>query len=171
MRNIQIQIVATAMAKKPLAPLPSSKTEKLADHFATNPMKAAGIRINRISNPATPGKIGLIRAAIKPSTVIGATAGAAKRFAITLIGERKPDSATRTGAQKSVAAIGGASASANFLGTNLAEKETILGAANNKPPVAKTDNAKPASRDCHGSAMTTAAIAKPSAGSESAACR
>ena len=134
-------------------------------------MKAAGIRITRISTPATPGKIGLIRAAIKPKTVIGATAGAAKRFAITLIGERKPDSATSTGAQKSVAAIGGASASANFRGTNLAKKVIILGAASNKPPVANTDRANPASRDCHGSAITTAAIAKPSAGSESAACR
>ena len=134
-------------------------------------MKAAGIRIIRISKPATPGKIGLISAAINPNTVIGATAGAANRLAITLIGERKPDNATNTGEQKSVAAIGGASASANFRGTNLAKKLISLGAASSKPPVANTDNAKPASRDCHGSAITTAAIAKPSAGRESAACR
>jgi hypothetical protein len=86
------------------------------------------------------------------------------------MGERKPDNATSTGEQKSVAAIGGASASANFRGMNLAKEVIILGAASNKPPVAKTDSAKPASRDCQGSAITTAEIAKPSAGNESAAC-
>jgi len=53
------------------------------------------------------------------------------------MGERKPDNATKTGAQKRVAAIGGARASANFRGTNLAKKVMIFGAANNKPPVAK----------------------------------
>ena len=41
----------------------------------------------------------------------------------------------------------------------------------NRPAVANTDKAKPGSRDCHGSIATTAAIAKPSAGSESPRCR
>ena len=44
---------------------------------------------------------------------------------------------------------------------------TRRGAAIRRPAVASTDSAKPGSRTCHGSATTTAAIANPSAGSES----
>ena len=47
----------------------------------------------------------------------------------------------------------------------------MRGAKSSKPAVARTDNAKPASRACHGSAMTTAAIAKPRAGNESLGLR
>ena len=43
----------------------------------------------------------------------------------------------------------------------------MRGARTNKPAVARTERAKPGSRACHGSIATTAAIAKPSAGSES----
>ena len=44
---------------------------------------------------------------------------------------------------------------------------TNTGANKSKPAVASTESAKPASRACQGSASTTAAIAKPKAGSES----
>jgi hypothetical protein len=54
------------------------------------------------------GAIGDKRAAINPTIVIGAIAGAAKRLARILIGDRKPAIATMTGAQKTVAAIGAA---------------------------------------------------------------
>jgi hypothetical protein len=40
--------------------------------------------------------------------------GAANKLATTLMGDKYPDSATRIGAQKTMAAIGGASAPANF---------------------------------------------------------
>ena len=113
--------------------------------------------------------IGAKSAAIKPKIVIGATTGAANKFAITDIGDRYPESATRTGEQKSVAAIEGASASANTLGTYLESEAIILGAKSKRPAVANTESAKPASRDCQGSAITTALIAKPNAGKESRA--
>ena len=58
--------------------------------------------------------MGEIRAAMNPSTVMGATAGAANKLATTLMGDKYPDSATRIGAQKTMAAIGGANAPANF---------------------------------------------------------
>ena len=45
---------------------------------------------------------------------MGATAGAANKLATTLMGDKYPDSATRMGAQKTMAAIGGANAPANF---------------------------------------------------------
>jgi hypothetical protein len=53
-----MQMATSTIAKKPLAPFPSSSTEKLADQLATSPMKAAGIRMMKISKPVTPGKIG-----------------------------------------------------------------------------------------------------------------
>ena len=69
------------------------------------------------------------------------------------------------GEQKTIAAIGGASAPANFL--CVGNFSTICGASKSNPAVAKTDSAKPASRACQGSPRTTAHIAKPSAGKES----
>jgi hypothetical protein len=57
------------------------------------------------------GAIGEMSAAIKPMIVMGATAGAASKLAITLIGAKYPAIAINTGEQKSVAAIGGANAS------------------------------------------------------------
>ena len=100
--------------------------------------------------------------------VIGATAGAANKLAIMLIGDRYPAIATITGAQKTIAAIGGAIACANNFGSALSKKVMMRGANSNKPAVASTDKAKPASRLCQGSPITTAAIAKPKAGKESA---
>ncbi len=47
----------------------------------------------------------------------------------------------------------------------------MRGAKSNKPAVAKTESANPASRACQGSPITTAAIAKPSAGKESLGLR
>ena len=47
----------------------------------------------------------------------------------------------------------------------------MRGAKSNSPAVARTDKAKPASRACHGSPITTAAIAKPNAGKESLGLR
>ena len=114
------------------------------------------------------GAIGEISAAINPVIVIGATAGAANKLAKSDAGDRKPDKATITGAQKTIAAIGGAAACANNLGTARAKKLVTRGAKSNNPAVARTESAKPGSRACHGSPTTTSPIAKPSAGSESA---
>ena len=50
---------------------------------------------------------------MKPIIVMGATAGAASKLAIMLIGAKYPAIAIKTGEQKIVAAIGGASASLN----------------------------------------------------------
>ena len=61
--------------------------------------------------------------------------------------------------------MGGANAPANFL--CVGRCSSITGANRSSPAVAKTESAKPASRDCHGSASTTAAMAKPKAGKES----
>ena len=81
-----------------------------------------------ISKVESCGKSGEISAAIKPVIVIGATAGAAKRFANKDAGDRKPDKATITGAQKTIAAIGGAAACANNFGTPRAKKLVTRGA-------------------------------------------
>ena len=102
-----------------------------------------------------------MRAEIKPIIVMGATAGAASKFAITLIGAKYPAIAIKTGEQKRVAAIGGAKASLINFGKYLESHAIMRGAKSSKPAVAKTDKAKPASRACHGSPITTAAIAKP----------
>ena len=117
------------------------------------------------------GAKGEIHAAITPIIVMGATAGAASRFAITLIGARYPAIAISTGEQKIVAAIGGARASLKSFGKYFDNHVIMRGAKSNNPAVAKTDNAKPASRACQGSPITTAAIAKPSAGNESLGLR
>ena len=76
-----------------------------------------------------------------------------------------------TGEQKIVAAIGGAKASLINLGKYFDSHVMIRGAKSNNPAVARTDRAKPASRACHGSPITTAAIAKPNAGKESLGLR
>ena len=72
---------------------------------------------------------------MNPTMVMGATAGAAKTLAMMLMGLMYPDKATITGAQKAIAAMGGAK---NF--------GFIFGARSNNPAVAKTERAKPASR-------------------------
>jgi hypothetical protein len=80
--------------------------------------------------------IGETRAAINPTIVMGATTGAAKIFATILMGLMYPESATMTGEQSAIAAIGGA----NIFGR-------IFGAISSKPAVARTESAKPGSRD------------------------
>jgi hypothetical protein len=52
---------------------------------------------------------------MNPITVMGATTGAANKFATMLMGDRYPDKETRIGEQNTIAAIGGASAPASFL--------------------------------------------------------
>ena len=128
-------------------------------------MKPAGYLISQINTALIIGAKGEISAAIKPKIVIGPTAGAANKLAITLIGEIYPESETKTGEQKTIAAMGGASACASFSGVKRASFSTTRGANKSRPAVAITERAKPASRACHGSPTTTAAIAKPSAGS------
>ena len=73
---------------------------------------------------------------MNPMMVIGATAGAANTFATMLMGLMYPESATMIGAQKAIAASGGAK---NF--------GFIFGANSSNPAVARTESAKPASRD------------------------
>jgi hypothetical protein len=81
------------------------------------------------------GAIGEIRAAMNPTIVIAVTAGAASKLATTLMGLMYPEIATITGAQKTIAAMGGAR-----------NCGLIFGAKSNKPAVAKTESAKPGSR-------------------------
>ncbi|CAB4367179.1 unannotated protein [freshwater metagenome] len=81
------------------------------------------------------GDIGDMSAATKPTIVIGVTAGAARTLARTLMGLRYPEIATMTGAQKIIAAIGGAKTFG-----------LIFGASNRSPAVASTDRTKPGSR-------------------------
>ena len=79
--------------------------------------------------------MGEIRAAINPTIVMGVTAGAASKLATTLMGLIYPDRETMMGAQKTIAAIGGAK---NF--------GFIFGASSKSPAVARTESAKPGSR-------------------------
>ena len=79
--------------------------------------------------------MGDINAATNPTMVMGVTAGAASKLAIMLMGLMYPDIATMTGAQKTMAAIGGAMI---FV--------LILGASRSNPAVAKTESAKPGAR-------------------------
>jgi hypothetical protein len=87
------------------------------------------------------------------------------------MGAKYPAMAINTGEQNIVAAIGGARASLINFGKYFDNHAMIRGAKRSNPAVAKTDNAKPASRACHGSPITTAAIAKPNAGKESLGLR
>ena len=107
--------------------------------------------------PINTGAIEGTKAAIKPSTVIGATNGAASTFARIELNDKYPLSATIIGEQRIVAAIGSANPLGNF----------NFGAINNNPAVASTESANPGSLDCQGSKSTTAATAKPKEGIES----
>ena len=73
---------------------------------------------------------------MNPTMVMGVTAGAASTLAMMLMGLMYPERATMTGEQKAIAASGGA----KIFGF-------ILGAKSNKPAVARTESAKPASPD------------------------
>ena len=147
---------------------PSAKPGKPAVQCAITAIHAASGFTRVTSRADNHGAAGEISAAINPTIVIGATAGAANKLATMLIGEINPEIATIIGAQKSIAAIGGAMASAKSLGVKRAKNFTTRGAKSNNPAVARTESAKPGSRLCQGSAITTAPIAKPRAGSESA---
>jgi hypothetical protein len=105
-------------------------------HDATNAIHDAKGLIKRMRKLDTAGRNGEISAAMNPTIVMGATTGAAKIFAITDIGLMYPESATMTGAQKIIAAMGGAR---NF--------GFILGATKSNPAVARTERANPGSRD------------------------
>jgi hypothetical protein len=88
------------------------------------------------------------KAAINPSTVIGAMTGATKILAGIVTGANWPESKTITGIQNTVALIGIVSAS-TIQSTFIYFKSLtfIIGEKINIPAVAKTDNAKPGSTD------------------------
>ena len=89
-RKIRIDIAIAIMRIiriNPCIPTPSDTTGKCDAHSATVPINAAGYRIMKINIALTTGRIGASSAAIKPRIVIGATTGAANRFATTDIGE------------------------------------------------------------------------------------
>ena len=155
------------MRKKLEAPVANVINEKSAMTDAIQAIHAASGVTARINTCDTHGMIGEISAATKPTIVIGATAGAARTFATMLSTESCPEIATMTGAQNKVAASGVAITVATAFGIFAENFSTRGGARIKRPAVAKTDKAKPGSRTCHGSATTTAAIAKPSAGRES----
>jgi len=142
-------------------------TGTCALHRAIDVIAVANGRIRRIKRWASTGDIGEISAAINPTTVIGATNGAAQIFAMIENGDIYPESATIMGRQKAKAAIGGAKSDAIFDGNHRDKYVVIMGAMRSNPNVASTDKAKPGSRACHGSIEITVAMAKPNAGSES----
>ena len=159
--------ITKAITRKPTKPFCKFNTRKPAAQSATQAIHEASGLTQVINNADSCGNKGEINAAIKPVIVIGATAGAANKFAKRDAGDRKPESATITGAQKTIAAIGGAAACAKKLGNTRAKNSVTRGAKRSNPAVASTDSANPGSRDCQGSPTTTSAMAKPSAGSES----
>ena len=77
-----------ATIAKPIRPVRSVKTGKLDAQCAIKAMAAAGIRIIQINRDEIGETTGESSAAIKPRIVIGATKGAASKFAITLIGAK-----------------------------------------------------------------------------------
>ena len=99
-----------ATIRKPILPVRSVKTGNCAVQRATAAMKPAGYLISQINTTLIIGAKGEISAAIKPRIVIGPTAGAASKLAITLMGDTYPESETKTGEQKTIAAMGGARA-------------------------------------------------------------
>ena len=100
--------ITTVIARKPIKPFWIVRTRKPDAQSATVAIHQA-IGLTRLTNNMDIcGAIGEINAAIKPTIVIGATAGAASKLATMLIGDRYPAIATMTGAQKTIAAIGGA---------------------------------------------------------------
>ena len=98
------------------------------------------------SASAPPDHHGATAAASTPSTVTGATIGAASRFATTATRLTSPDRPAITGAVTTWAATGTASASAIPGGTPRARhRATIPGASSTSAPVASTDSANPGS--------------------------
>jgi hypothetical protein len=117
-------------------PVFNVKTGNVELQAAVQVIHCASGLTNQMSNCAMGADIGEISAAIKPIIVIGATTGAANIFARMLMGLMYPESATMTGEQSAIAAIGGA----NIFGR-------IFGAISSNPAVARTESAKPGSRD------------------------
>ena len=155
------------MSKKLLTPVVSVMIGSSEITAAIHATQAAKGLTTQIKSPDIHGAKGERTPAINPITVTGATAGAAKTLATMLIGEICPEMATMTGVQKIVAANGVAITIAKARGIFFENFSTSTGANNKSPAVAKTESAKPGSRTCQGSAIITAPIAKPSAGSES----
>ena len=124
-----------AAAIKPYRPVFKVKTGYCADHRATQEIHAAKGLMRKINAHEIGGAIGEIRAAINPTMVMGVTAGAASQLAMTLMGLMYPEIATMTGAQKTIAAIGGAKTFG-----------LIFGANKRSPAVANTESANPGSR-------------------------
>ena len=104
-----------AIIKKPSNPLWIVSTGKAEIQCATPVINPAGKRITKIISSTNHGAKGDTSAAMNPITVMGATTGAANKFATMLMGDRYPDKETRIGEQNTIAAIGGASAPASFL--------------------------------------------------------
>ena len=101
---------------KPVKPLLMVSTRKLDVQSATFAIHQASGFTHVTRKFESLGSSGDIRAATKPTTVIGATAGAANKLAKILIGDRYPEITIITGAQKTSAAIGGAIACAMKFG-------------------------------------------------------
>ena len=116
-----------------------------------NGSTAATIRKEKLGN------IGESSEAIKPATVMGATAAETRRLAGMETNENCPEIAMIIGVQKIVAASGIAIGSGIFRAVRIGTRTKI-------PAVAPTDNAKPGSTDWKGSIKISTVIANPSAG-------
>ncbi len=99
----------------------------------------------------------------RPSTVAGATTGAASRLATTATRLTWPEIAATTGVHASCAASGTDSASAAHRGSHRHSASRQPGARNTIPAVASTDSANPTSPASHGSNSISTSTASPSA--------
>jgi hypothetical protein len=125
----------------------------------------AGHDASQAKSSAPPGHSGESTADPTPSSVAGATAGAASRFAGTATRLTSPDNATMIGPQATCAAAGTASASASPPGTPRARRASRhRGASSTNAPVATTDKANPASTASAGSTSRPTTTAAANAG-------
>ncbi len=117
------------------------------------------------STRAAPWWTGATTAASTPSTVAGATTGAATRLATTDTRLIRPEIATTSGAVTTLAAIGTASASASPIGTPRSRRAAAhRGARSTSAAVATTDNANPGSTPSAGSYRTSTTTVAANAG-------
>lgn len=133
---------------------------------ATRISQSASGPARRTSSSASHEDAGATSAATTPSTVAGATTGAASRFASTATRLTSPTMPATTGAVARCAAAGTATASASPRGTPRADRPRAQrGASSTSASVASTDSANPKLTAIAGSHRTSVITAAPSAGS------
>ena len=134
---------------------------------ATRAIARVGSAATHPSQPATVVETTETSAVATPSTVAGATNGAASRFASTPTTETELCSSTITGAHISCAATGTASAGPHpriRVGSTRPMAAPQGPAKSSRPSVASVDRANPADRESHGSQTSRTRTATDKAG-------